>query len=261
MSQIGAEGLTQSCTYTNLKGTSYNEPLRSLLLHVANHGIHHRAQALSFLKSFGRTIRGGLDYLFFRFAYPHIQQEPAAADAMRQFGLELETGSSPAVSWDAAMIQKYFRYSDWCNQQVLDLAISLQDSNLDRDFKMGMGSIRKNLLHLFDAEQFWVRNWTLGELQFSSLPTSTTLVELRDRWLGVIEERNRFIAMQDEESAAQVLMVSFGGPPFKVAMIESMLQLCCHGTHHRAQLLNMLRQSGTAVPALDLVVWHRQQIG
>ena len=31
----------------------------------------------------------------------------------------------------------------------------------------------------------------------------------------------------------------------------TMLQLCCHGTHHRAQILNMFRRVGAPVPELD----------
>lgn len=266
LAEIGSEGLAmaKSCTYANLKGNRFTESLPDLMLHVANHGIHHRAQALSFLKTFGRTIRGGLDYLFFRFAYPQIKQEPEAAEAMKQFGLELETGSSPVVAWDADLVQKYFRYGDWCNQQVFELAGSLvinttNESVLDRDFSMGMGTLRKTMLHLFDPEQFWLRNWTTEELQFRNSPTTMTLTELQDRWLQVIEARDHFIASQDQESVSRVLRVSFGGPPFKVSMIESMIQLCGHGTHHRAQLVNMLRHSGAKAPAMDYVVWARQQ--
>ena len=33
----------------------------------------------------------------------------------------------------------------------------------------------------------------------------------------------------------------------------TLLQLCGHGTHHRAQALNMLRHCGAEVPALDVI--------
>jgi uncharacterized damage-inducible protein DinB len=34
----------------------------------------------------------------------------------------------------------------------------------------------------------------------------------------------------------------------------TMLQTCTHGTHHRAQALNMLRHLGATVPSLDYLV-------
>jgi uncharacterized damage-inducible protein DinB len=48
-----------------------------------------------------------------------------------------------------------------------------------------------------------------------------------------------------------------GGPQVRFRVLESLVQLCCHGTHHRAQLINMLRHSGVTAPALDYVVWLR----
>ncbi|MCC6360105.1 MAG: hypothetical protein IT450_15280, partial [Phycisphaerales bacterium] len=38
----------------------------------------------------------------------------------------------------------------------------------------------------------------------------------------------------------------------------TMLQLCCHGTHHRAQCLNMLRHVGATAPPLDVAVLLRE---
>src|SRR5262249_25457136 len=73
------------CEYKDSKGNPYRNRLDGLLLHVANHGIHHRAQALNFLKHCGRTVAGGLDYIFFRFAKPNIVQEPGTLESMRKF--------------------------------------------------------------------------------------------------------------------------------------------------------------------------------
>src|SRR5262245_21747057 len=38
------------CEYRDSKGNTYCGRIDDLLLHVANHGIHHRAQALNYLK-------------------------------------------------------------------------------------------------------------------------------------------------------------------------------------------------------------------
>jgi uncharacterized damage-inducible protein DinB len=39
----------------------------------------------------------------------------------------------------------------------------------------------------------------------------------------------------------------------------TMLQLCCHGTHHRAQLLNMLRRLEARVPELSYITMARER--
>lgn len=259
LESIGERGLRETCTYQDSRGTAYTNQIHELLIHVSNHGIHHRSQALSYLKSFGRTIRGGLDHLFFRFANPAISQTTEAVEAMKQFGLECGTGVSPAVGWDKSLIERYFAYGDWATDRLFELTRSLDETALHHDFRMGMGSIRKTLLHLFDAEYFWTKNWTTGKSDFSHLPPSTTAEELTLRWKEMRRERDQFLASQNEHSVSKILLASFGGPPFQVATTESMIQVCGHGTHHRAQLANMLRHSGQSVPGIDYVVWVREE--
>jgi uncharacterized damage-inducible protein DinB len=251
-------GWQRICEYKDSKGTTYRNRLDGLLLHVANHGIYHRAQALNFLKRVGRTVPGGLDFIFFRFAKPNIAQEPATVENMRKFGLEVATGSSPPVAWEPTVIRNYFAYGDWCNDRLLELTAPLDAAALDRDFGMGLGTIRKTALHIGDAERWWLRNWTVGPSQFEKAPLSTSIADLRSQWAQLRADRNSFIDSLDESSAQRVVTASIGPLSMRVPVIESQVQLCGHGTHHRAQLINMLRHSGGATPASDYVVWLRQ---
>jgi uncharacterized damage-inducible protein DinB len=251
-------GCQRICEYKDSKGNTYRNRLDGLLLHVANHGIHHRAQALNFLKRFGRTVPGGLDFIFFRFAKPNIAQEPTAVENMRKFGLEVATGSSPPVAWEPAVIRNYFAYGDWCNDRLLELAAPLDAAALDRDFSMGLGTIRKTALHIADAERWWLRNWTSGPSQFEKAPLSTSIADLRSHWTKLRADRNSFIDSLDDSSAQRVATALIGPLSMRVPVIEALVQLCGHGTHHRAQLINMLRHSGVVAPASDYVVWLRQ---
>lgn len=57
--QLGATitetGLLKQISYKNLKGASLVTPLWQIVLHVVNHGTHHRGQAAGFLRSMGQT--------------------------------------------------------------------------------------------------------------------------------------------------------------------------------------------------------------
>jgi len=253
-----ANGWKRLCQYKDSKGNVYSNHLDDLLLHVANHGIHHRAQALNYLKRFGRKLPGGLDFLFYRLAQPAVKQEPATAEALRQYGLEIDSGPGAPLTWDGELTRKYFDYGDWANDRLLDLIVQLDDAALDRSWDMGMDTIRKNALHLWDAERWWLRNWIEGPAPFEISPASTSIQQLRAGWSEVIARRNQFARKLDDQAAARVVNVSAGGPLIKVAVIESLVQLCGHGTHHRAQLVNMLRRSGVTAPGLDYVLWIRE---
>ena len=55
-----AEGLDEATAdgeiaYTTLKGDAFRTPIWQIILHVVNHGTHHRGQAAGFLRSLGKT--------------------------------------------------------------------------------------------------------------------------------------------------------------------------------------------------------------
>jgi uncharacterized damage-inducible protein DinB len=82
--------------------------------------------------------------------------------------------------------------------------------------------------------------------------------ELSSQWQRIRAERNRFIESLDDTSAQRVVTALIGRMKSRVPVIESLLQPCGHGAHHRAQLINMLRQCGVIAPAGDYIVWLRK---
>jgi uncharacterized damage-inducible protein DinB len=53
------------------------------------------------------------------------------------------------------------------------------------------------------------------------------------------------------------VVIAKPGPELELAfhLGESLLQLGVHGTHHRAQAINMLRQLGARTPPTDYLDW------
>ncbi len=50
---LTAENITTAASYKDLKGNSYTTPWWQIVLHVVNHGTHHRGQASGFLRAMG----------------------------------------------------------------------------------------------------------------------------------------------------------------------------------------------------------------
>ncbi len=253
-----ADGWTRVVRYKDLRGNEHSRELAGLLLHVANHGVHHRAQALNYLKEFGRTAVVGLDYLFYKLARPSVPQDPATIEARRAQGIEIAAGPGVEPAWDRATMTRYFGYHDWAIGKLLDLASPLPDASLDRDFAMGHGSLRKTLAHLHDVEPFWLANWSGTAGGFLRTPEGTSLAQLRRTWAETAATRNALVASLDAAGAAKTVAVSFGGPAMTFRVVESMLQICVHGTHHRAQAINMLRHSGVTPPPFDVPIWLKE---
>jgi uncharacterized damage-inducible protein DinB len=80
--------LSRVIQYRNLAGKEGSNPLVDLVMHVLNHAVHHRAQAIHFLKLSGVKIPGGLDYIFYRIAAPTIAMPESSRERFRGYGLE-----------------------------------------------------------------------------------------------------------------------------------------------------------------------------
>ncbi len=57
--------LDQPVSYTNSKGIAFETPLRDIVMHVVNHGTHHRAQIARVLRDAG-IAPPATDYIFYR---------------------------------------------------------------------------------------------------------------------------------------------------------------------------------------------------
>jgi uncharacterized damage-inducible protein DinB len=49
------EQIDAAIAYKDLKGNPYQQPLWQIVLHMVNHGTHHRGQVAGFLRSMGKT--------------------------------------------------------------------------------------------------------------------------------------------------------------------------------------------------------------
>ncbi len=257
---VSDDGFERRIDYANLKGERYQHRLSDLLLHVLNHGVHHRSQLLHFLKRQGRCLPGGLDYIFYKLAHPSVLQQDDVAEACRSYGIETGSFVEEFLTPDLDLIQRYQRYGDWALQRVLDEAQWLSDEQLDRDWSMGQGSLRKTLLHLYDAETWWQSIWQGQSIPFPKSLPETTLEVYAQNWRSMAAERSRLGCEIGQKGMEKVVVADFGSGPLQFRISESMIQLCVHGTLHRAQANNMLRSLGRAVQSLDYVVYIRDAL-
>lgn len=246
-------GWLRMVEFRDSKQNLYKLQLRDLLLHVCHHGVHHRAQALSYLKQFERKLAGGVDYIFYRLAQGALEQSPEAVVSLGQHGLAANERLGPSVGWDAELVARQFEYSDWANAKLLAVAGKLDDAQLDRGFDIGQGSLRKILLHTYSAERWWATNWTAGASPFPRMPETTSIAELCELWRGLTKERNQFLDSLDDAAAQREIELSFSGPRLRFPIVDTVTQLTLHGTHHRAQVVNLLRQVGSPSGNIDLL--------
>jgi len=157
-------------------------------------------------------------------------------------------------------IQTLLRYSDWANQQVLRCAAPLTAEQLDRPFPIGRGSLRSTLAHIVAAEHVWLQRWMgRGETPWPREDTPTSPAAFGDALRQTWKQRDAFLAkLGDADLRRCGVYRDSKGSLFNATLGDMLLQGCIHSTHHRAQVVNMLRQLEAETPELDYMMWVRR---
>jgi uncharacterized damage-inducible protein DinB len=207
--------------------------LREIFLQVCNHGMHHRAQAFNLFKK--------------------LSVDPPRTPFLL---LQVESPLDPPAPLSAALLRDYIHYTDWARELVMTEARKLSDEQLDRPFDFSMGSIRCTLAHLSDTDAWWLDNWSGGGgWTFPQSPEPVGIDELDRRLRDVSARRRALLEPLSDQALSRPVHASLeGAQPATFSLGQTIIEICNHATHHRAHVINMMRQVGVTVPLTDYAV-------
>lgn len=163
---------------------------------------------------------------------------------------------------DLDTIRALLRYSDWANEQLVRAAAGLTHDSLDKVFDIGLGTLRRTLLHILAGESVWLKRWQ--EEQETPWPNEDELVApamVWDRFSEMFPQRDRFLALlRPEDTTRAVVYRDSKGSLFSAPLGDMMIQMCTHSAHHRAQAVNIFRRLGADAPELDYMMWVRRPV-
>lgn len=150
-------------------------------------------------------------------------------------------------------LRTLLNYNDWADDAVLAAAAPLPDAALDQPFDMGVGSLRKTLVHIYNGEHVWLNRWQRrAETRWPPEDERVSIGTLRERLAATWRERDSFLATREDAALAQEIVYRDSkGTLFRATLSDMMAQMVIHSTHHRAQAVNMIRRLGGAAPDVD----------
>ena len=160
------------------------------------------------------------------------------------------------------ILEQFAAYNIWANQKMSELVQSLPDEMLHTTLPSSFPTLHATLLHMWDAESIWWQRMKLQEVIIApsssfvgtTLDVSTSLLQQNKLWETWV--RNASIAALEHVFMYQNTMRE----QFKQPIYQMVLHVFNHGTYHRGQLVNMLRQSGIEnIPQTDFIVWSRKK--
>ncbi|HKH62312.1 MAG TPA: DinB family protein [Flavitalea sp.] len=161
------------------------------------------------------------------------------------------------------ILEQYAAYHTWANQKLAELIQSLPEQVLQQIIPSSFTTIHATLLHMWDSESIWWQRMKLQEVvttpsaafNGTTSDVSTSLLHQNKLWETWV--KNASLAALDHVFLYQ----NTRKEQFKQPIYQMLLHVFNHGTYHRGQLVNMLRQTGVEkIPQTDFIVWSRKKM-
>jgi uncharacterized damage-inducible protein DinB len=161
---------------------------------------------------------------------------------------------------DSEHFQTFARYNAWANQRLYDACASLAVPEYRKPRRSFFGSIHNTLNHLLVGDRIWLAriegkehgiaalDQVLNE-DFAALRQAREAEDARILWL--------VDGLDDEALASRRSYQTSSGVAQETRLDWILTHLFNHQTHHRGQVHDMLSQTGTAPPPLDLIFYLR----
>jgi uncharacterized damage-inducible protein DinB len=160
------------------------------------------------------------------------------------------------------LLVQFASYNLWANTVLMHNILSLPEEQQQQEMASSFKSLYKTTLHIWDAENMWWQRMKLLEhiLRPSdafkgSFHDLVKELQLQDKqwieWINNAQEHH----LQHEFSYQNTKREKFKQPVFQM-----LLHLFNHGSYHRGQLVNILRQLEVdKIPQTDFIVWSRKK--
>ena len=157
------------------------------------------------------------------------------------------------------IIRRLHQHRAWVNQLLLEVAESLPDSDLQREFPIGQGTIWKTLTHLFAGEFVWLETLLGNEQPVApgddavQLPGNqqgpdafSTFQQLRSNWNELEQRWDTYLTQLGPDDLSDIVykVSSLTGQRMGTTRSDILLHVCTHAHYTTAQILNMLRHCG-----------------
>jgi uncharacterized damage-inducible protein DinB len=158
------------------------------------------------------------------------------------------------------LLKQYAAYNIWASQKIFDIILALPEEKQLTEIPSSFNSLCNTVLHMWDAESIW---WQRLKLQENiTRPSKDFKGTMQDATSGLIQQSKQWEEWVSNASELAIEHVfqyqTLDGMQYKQPTWQMLHHVFNHGTYHRGQLINMLRQLGVEkLPATDFIIWAR----
>lgn len=155
---------------------------------------------------------------------------------------------------------KYAKYNLWANERMASIFSTLTEEQAEQHIESSFPSVRKTILHIWDAQVGWLRR--LNHKEFNEFPSKNFKGTFEEVLKGFIENSKEFLAhvenMSDDDFLYAHTFQTISTGEYTHTAAEMIHHCMNHSTYHRGQLITFARQLGMKnLKSTDMIYYLR----
>ncbi len=163
------------------------------------------------------------------------------------------------ISADA--VRTLIDYTTAASLKLVEAAAQLTPEELVRDFEFSEKHVLGTLVHTFAGDRVWYLRVT-GNVpgRFIDPEKDMHLRVLQEDWPKLLDRWREWAdALNDEAVGTMLAFVDLKGNHYEQPIWQVVTHVVNHGTHHRGQVVGMLRAMGHTPPDVGLMSYYRSR--
>ena len=163
----------------------------------------------------------------------------------------------PESEMNTADILFQFEYNRWANARLLDAVAPLTNEQFQQELGSSYSSVRDTLTHILAAEEVWLMRWKgISPKTMLDPAYFPDVRSIKAKWAEVELDQWNFVSKISNESLQEfVEYQNFKNEVWEYQLWQMMHHMVSHSTHHRGQVVALLRQLGASPAQLDFLVY------
>jgi uncharacterized damage-inducible protein DinB len=161
------------------------------------------------------------------------------------------------------ILDRMLGHDAWTSREMLRRCQRLSDEELDRKFEIGHGSLRATFVHIIWNIEVWTDLMCERPVRARPGKEAETIPRLIERLeAAAVEFALTARLARDEGWLDDEFADTVETPPKMHTFGGAIVHLVTHSMHHRAQILNMMRQLGMKdLMEGDALSWEKMHAG
>jgi uncharacterized damage-inducible protein DinB len=151
------------------------------------------------------------------------------------------------------VIEMLVNHNSVCREPLFQALEKLDSEEFVKPTGAGKGSVRDILVHIMNAEKFWIAYLKETEYEMNKPEDFQDIQSIKDAWSTVAADTAEFIRNLPEDQLHHVRSIRSGNQTISFTIAKALLHVTTHETHHRGFLIGLMRQKGLEPPDVNVI--------